>query len=211
MKLKPSKWNFFLYVAHRLFRPFNLRHGYISSRTKDSSNFRLGSSNKCHSSMTHFGFSELFQEIHSLFSLIVSPITALTKMNASFVWMAACQTALDTIKHVITNSPVLIYPGPSKEYHLFTDASNYTWPGVLTQQRSNSETNGNVESTYHPIMVQSGTFSTSQLKWLVIVKECYVIIVILQNGILSMRCRSHPKVRHMLYLKNWLGTKQRMH
>ena len=32
--------------------------------------------------------------------------------------------ALDTIKHAITNSPVLIYPDPSKEYHLFTDASN---------------------------------------------------------------------------------------
>ena len=48
--------------------------------------------------------------------------------------MVACQTALNTIKHAITNSSVLIYPNPSKEYHLFSDASHHTWSSVLTQQ-----------------------------------------------------------------------------
>ena len=38
----------------------------------------------------------------------------------------ACQTALDTIKHAIMNSPVLMYPNPSKEYLLFMDALNHT-------------------------------------------------------------------------------------
>ena len=105
------------------------------------------------------------------------PITVLTNRNTSFVWLAACQTALDTIKHVITNSPILLYPNPSKEYHLFMDAFNHTWSSVLTQQRFNSETNGNVENTYHPITYQSDTFSTSQLKWSIIVKECYAIMM----------------------------------
>lgn len=72
--------------------------------------------------------------------------------------------ALDTIEHAITNSPVLMYPHPSKEYHLFADALNHTWSGVLTQQQSNSEKSGDEELTYHPIMYQSGTFSISQLK-----------------------------------------------
>ena len=57
-----------------------------------------------------------------MFSSIVSPITSLTKKNIPFVWTAACQTALDTIKHATTNSPVIIYPDPNKQYHLFTDA-----------------------------------------------------------------------------------------
>ena len=47
-----------------------------------------------------------------MFSSIVSPVTSLTKKNVPVVWTAACQIALDTIKHAITNSPVLTYPDP---------------------------------------------------------------------------------------------------
>ena len=82
------------------------------------------------------------------------------------------------VKHAITNSPVLMYPYPSKEYHLFTDALNHTWSGV---QQSNSEISSNKELTYHPITYQSGTFSPLQLKWSTIVKECFVIIMSCQK------------------------------
>ena len=64
--------------------------------------------------------------------------------------MVACQTALDTIKHAITNNSELIYPDPRKTYHLFMDASNHTWSVVLTQQRFDSDTSGSIETTYHP-------------------------------------------------------------
>ena len=60
-------------------------------------------------------------------------MATLTKKNKPFIWTVACQTVLDTIKHALTNSSVLIYPNPNKEYHLFMDASNHTWSGVLTQ------------------------------------------------------------------------------
>ena len=83
---------------------------------------------------------------------------------------------LDTIKHAIMNSPVLVYPDPSKEYHLFTDALNHTWSGVLMQQWSNSEISNDEELTCHPIIYQSGIISTSQLKLSTIVKECYTIM-----------------------------------
>ena len=91
-------------------------------------------------------------------------MTVLTKKNTQVIWTVAFQMALDTIKHAITNSAVLMFPNPCKEYHLFTDALNHTWSGVLTQQQSHSEKSGDEELTYHPIMYQSGTFSTSQLK-----------------------------------------------
>ena len=58
------------------------------------------------------------------------------------------------------------------------DASNYTWSSVLTQQRSDSEIYGNEEHTYHPITYQKSTLLMSQLKWLTIVKECYVIMML---------------------------------
>ena len=72
------------------------------------------------------GLAGYYRKFIPMFSLIVSPITSLTKKNVSLVWTATYQTALDTIKHVITNSPVLIYPDPNKQYHLFTNASNHT-------------------------------------------------------------------------------------
>ena len=91
-------------------------------------------------------------------------MTALTKKNTPFIWPEACQMTLDNIKHTITNSSVLMCPNPSKEYHLFMGASDHTWSGVLTQQQSNSEISSDKDLTYHPIIYQSGAFSTSQLK-----------------------------------------------
>ena len=61
------------------------------------------------------------------------------------------------------------------------DASNHTWSSVVTQQRFDSEMNGSVENTYHQITYQCSTFSTSQLKWSTIVKECYTIIMLLHK------------------------------
>ena len=67
------------------------------------------------------GLASHYRKFILMFSSIVSPITSLIKKNAPFVWTTARQTALDKIKHAITNSPVLIYPNPHKQYHLFTD------------------------------------------------------------------------------------------
>ena len=112
-----------------------------------------------------------------VFSSIVSPFTSLTKKNAPFVWTAACQTSLDTIKHAITNSPVHIYLDPNKQDHLFTDISNQMWSGVLSQRREILKENGKLDITYHPITYQSGMFTLSQINWSTLVKEAYAIMM----------------------------------
>ena len=94
-----------------------------------------------------------------MFSLMVSPITSLPKKKVPFVWTAACQTALDTMKHAISNSPVLVYPDPNKQYHLFTDAPSHTWSDVSTQTRETFRENGRLDITYHTITYQSGMFT----------------------------------------------------
>ena len=106
-----------------------------------------------------------------MLSSIVSPITSMTKKNAPFVWTATCQTTLDMIKQTITNSPVLIYPDPNKQYHLFIDTSNHTWSGVLTQNRETSRKNGKLDITYHPITYQSRMFTSSQINWSTLVMK----------------------------------------
>ena len=104
-----------------------------------------------------------YRKFIPMFSSIACPITSLTKKNAPYVWMVACQTTHDMIKHVITNSPVLICLDPNKQYHLFTDASTHTWSGVLTKTRETLRENGKLDTTYHPITYQSGMFTSNQI------------------------------------------------
>ena len=113
-----------------------------------------------------------------MFSSVVSPITSLTKKNIPFVWTAACQNALDMIKHAITNNPILIYPDSSKQYHLFTDASNHTWLDVLPETRETLKEYRKLDITYLPITYQSGTFTLSQINWSTLVKEAYAIMML---------------------------------
>ena len=163
MKLKPCKCDFFkLHIG-------NLDHlisgmGIYPLEQKIKASLDLASLIYVTQIQHILVLASYYRKFIPLFSLIISPITALIKKNTPFVLMVACQMALGTIKYAIANSPVLIYPNPSKEYHLFMDALNHTWLGVLIQQRFNSETNGKKECIYHPITYQSGTFLTSQLK-----------------------------------------------
>jgi len=41
------------------------------------------------------------------FSSIAAPLFALMKKNVEFVWTDECQTALDTLKELLTSAPML--------------------------------------------------------------------------------------------------------
>ena len=124
------------------------------------------------------GLASYYRKFIPMSSSIVSPITSLIKKNAPFVWKAACHTALDMIKYAITNSPVLIFPDPNKQYHLFTDVSNHTCSGVLTQTRETLKKNGKLDINYHPISYHSGMFTLNQINWSTLVKEAYAITML---------------------------------
>ena len=47
------------------------------------------------------GLASYYRKFIPVFSSIVSLITSLTKKLVPFIWTAACQTTLDTIKHAI--------------------------------------------------------------------------------------------------------------
>ena len=70
-----------------------------------------------------------------MYSEVVRHINRLTRKNVPFVWDQKCQDSLDLVKEILTSPPMLIYPDPNKKYHLFTDASNFTWSVALMQER----------------------------------------------------------------------------
>ena len=47
-----------------------------------------------------------------------------------------CQESFELLKASLMKEPILKYPDPNFPYVLFTDASNYAWACVLTQEKT---------------------------------------------------------------------------
>ena len=76
------------------------------------------------------------------FAKIAAPLFDLTKENVPFVWNSMHQTSFNRLKAVLTTAPVLKLADPTKEYYVFTDASNVAIGAVLMQ---------NYDDVYHPV------------------------------------------------------------
>ena len=70
------------------------------------------------------------------------------------------------LKDYLQEAPILRYPDPAADYILYTDASKYTYAGVLTQS---------INGTDHPVAYTRGLFRSSQLNWAALTKEAYAI------------------------------------
>ena len=100
------------------------------------------------------------------FSDIARPLTQLTRKNEGFNWSTECDKCFHMLKDYLQEAPILRYPDPTANYILYTDASKYTYAGVLTQS---------IDGTDHPVAYTSGLFRGSQLNWAALTKEAYAI------------------------------------
>ena len=100
-------------------------------------------------------------------SAIARPLTKLTHKNATFNWDDDCQHAFDYLKDKLIEAPILGYPDVSKPFSLYTDASEYSIGGILTQNTENGE---------KVICYISHQLTSSRLHYPVIEKECFAII-----------------------------------
>ena len=85
------------------------------------------------------------------------------------------------LKDKLCHEPILKYPDMSKPYTLFTDASNYGWAGVLTQEYKSTDIKGNECTTLHPVACVSGLIRGSQLTWAALTKEAYTIYMCIRR------------------------------
>ena len=81
------------------------------------------------------------------------------------------------LKDKMCHEPILKYPDTAKPYTLFTDASNYGWAGVLTQEYKSMDNKRNECTTLHCGAYVSGLFRGSQLNWAALTKEAYAIYI----------------------------------
>ena len=100
------------------------------------------------------------------FSDIARPLTQLTRKNEGFNWTTECHKYFYMLKDYLQETPIMRYPDPAADYILYTDASKYTYAGVLTQS---------IDGTDHPVAFTSRLFRGSQLNWAALTKEAYAI------------------------------------
>ena len=112
------------------------------------------------------GLVGYYRKFVPCFSDIARPLTQLTRKNKRFNWTTECNKCFHMLKDYLQEAPILRYPDPAADYILYTDASKYTYAGVLTQS---------IDGTDHPVAYTSGLFRGSQLNWAALTKEAYAI------------------------------------
>ena len=100
------------------------------------------------------------------FADISRVLTNLMEKDVEFKWTPECENCFHILKEFLQQTPILKYPDPQASYTLYTDASKYTYAGILTHHSN---------STEHPITYVSGLFRGSQLNWATLTKEAYTI------------------------------------
>ena len=108
------------------------------------------------------GLTGYYRKFVSRLADISRPLTTLTEKDKKFEWTPECQKSFDLLKGTLCGEPILKYADTSKHYTLYTDASKFSWTGVLTQSHT-TVIDGKSTTTDHPVAFVSGLFRGSQL------------------------------------------------
>ena len=103
------------------------------------------------------------------FSSAAAPLTALTQKSAptQVVWSPVCQTAFNTLRHLLSSAPILSDPDFDRHFILRTKGSDLTAGAVLAQL--------DAELTEHPVAYFSRKFLPGEFRYASVEKECLAI------------------------------------
>ena len=104
------------------------------------------------------GLLGYYRSIIPAFADITIPITTSLKKKTPFIWSKECQDALNYLKEILCNKPILQFPNPNKDYVLYTDALNNAYSSIICQPQSN-------DKDIRPIAYFSGTFMAQNKSW----------------------------------------------
>ncbi len=81
------------------------------------------------------GLAGFYRRFVKDFSTIASPLHALSKKKAPFVWGPLQDTAFNELKNLLTHAPVLALSNFAKKIEVHCDASGNGIGGVLMQEK----------------------------------------------------------------------------
>ena len=88
---------------------------------------------------SYLGLINYYRRFISGFSHIAGPLNKLLKNDQSFTWTDSCQSAFSTLKDKLLSAPILAYPNFSKEFIIYTDASDHAIGYILGQLDNNNK------------------------------------------------------------------------
>ena len=84
--------------------------------------------------LRHFlGMVNYYRDMWQRRSHMLAPLTKLVGKTAKFVWGLEEQRAFEEVKRVISKETLLAFPDFDKEFHIYTDASQYQLGAVIMQ------------------------------------------------------------------------------
>ena len=125
------------------------------------------------------------------------PITSLLKKNTPIIWSSKCQQALDYLKEIFCNKPLLQFPDPNKPYILYMDTSNNAYSGILCQPVDSNQ-------DIRAVAYFSGTLPAQNKSWCVTEKEAYAMLKSVQHfdyylqGMKCTLCYDHKPLEPFL-------------
>ena len=79
------------------------------------------------------GLAGYYRRFVPNYSAIAQPLTDLLHKDKSYTWSPECEQALQELKRLLTEAPVLRSPDPDLKFTITTDASGYAIGAVLSQ------------------------------------------------------------------------------
>lgn len=110
------------------------------------------------------GLANYYRRFIQNFSEIASPITALLKKDATYIWSAECATAFSTLKEKLTTHPILQHPDFEKQFSLTVDASGKALGAILSQGETGKDL---------PISFASRMLNPAEQRYSTIERESY--------------------------------------
>ena len=210
LKMKCSKCDFFKSEIHYLGQLIS-PEGISPLPNKLDSIKHMPVPNSMKEIKQFLGLTGYYRNFVPRFADISRPLTMLTKKDAKFEWTPACQKSFKLLKETLCGELVLKYADTSKPYTLYTDASKFSWAGVLTQPHT-TVIDGKSTTTDHPVTFVSGLFRGSQLNWAALTKEAFAIYMSVKKLLFYLTdaqilLRSDHKPLEKFLLKNTLNSK----
>ncbi|KAG7666513.1 hypothetical protein KSW81_001939 [Nannochloris sp. 'desiccata'] len=139
--------------------------------------------------LSFLGFTGWYRKFIEKYSHVAAPMTELLKKEVPFIWGAPQQEAFELLKKKLTNAPVLILPSPDFPFHMYTDASDFAFGGVLMQDQGQG---------LRPVAYSSKKLSEAERKYTIYEKEALSQIHHLQ----LWRCYLQGAPRSTAYTDN---------
>jgi hypothetical protein len=142
--------------------------------------------------LRHFlGMVNYYRDMWRRRSHILAPLTSLSGTKAKWQWGTEQQRAFDEVKRVMSREAILSFPDFTKEFHIYTDASEYQLGAVIMQEGK-------------PIAFYSRKLNSAQRRYTTGEQELLSIVETLKefkNILLGQRLIVHTDHKNLLYEK----------